>query len=165
MRRTASPTGRISKRQLALFITFTLIGILLGLQASPLEDAPGLSIREQDGQLMIAWTPPAPSPGGRLEIIDGGSHTIIPVYAYLSGVTYTRRSGDVQVRLICGAQERAARFVARDDATAAHLSEQFSDLAAEARSLRIATESRLWRTAQLQFSANRLLWLVEKPRR
>ena len=163
MRRMAEPTGRIAFRRLALFVTLTLIGVGLGLQSSPLQHAAGLSLREQDGQLLIAWSPLVTA--GRLEIVDGASNSTIPVYAHFSGVTYTPRSGDVQVRLICGTRERVAHFIGREDGTAAQLSEQYRALAAEAHRVRLAAESGLWRIDQIQDNADRLLSSVPEPER
>src|SRR5579862_835189 len=132
---------RIPVDRVALFLTLTLLGVLLGLQASPLRSAPGLSVREQDGQLLIAWTRLAPSTAGRLEIIDGASHTTIPVYSYLSRVTYIPRSADVQVRLTSGTHQQVAHFVGGYQGNAAQLSKQMKDLTAEARRIRMVTES------------------------
>jgi hypothetical protein len=148
---------RIPIDRVALFLTLTLLGVLLGLQASPLRSAPGLSVREQNGQLIIAWTRIAPATAGRLEIIDGASHTTVPVYSYLSRVTYVPRGGDVQVRLITGTHQQVAHFVGGYQGNAAQLSKQMKDLTAEARRIRMVTESELLRVSQIQTDADRLL--------
>lgn len=159
VRHAASETGRISIRRLALFITLTTAGLLVGLQAAPRRNPDGLLVRERSGQLMIAWAPGllTASGAGRLEIVDGSWKTTIPVYGYLSGVTYSRLTGDVQVRLIAGRSEQVTRFLSHEDPTPAELSKQMQDLAAEARSVRIATESGLWQLAQIQRAADRIL--------
>ncbi|MFM2124233.1 MAG: hypothetical protein RL328_684 [Acidobacteriota bacterium] len=58
-----------------------------------------LSMREANGQLVMSWDPQALDAGGRLEIDDGQERTVIALAAYVSGVTYEARSGDVDVRL------------------------------------------------------------------
>jgi hypothetical protein len=148
---------RFPIRRIALFVTLTLLGVLLGLQAAPLRSTPQLSVREQDGQLRIAWGRIADSAGGRLEIIDGGSSANIPVNAHLSGLTYAPRTGDVQVRLITGARQQAVHFVGGAQANAAQLSKQMKDLTVEVRRIRMATERGLRRVSQIQSDADRLL--------
>jgi hypothetical protein len=156
---------RIPVDRVALILALTLLGVLLGLQASPLPSAPALSVREQNGQLMIAWTRIAPSTAGRLEIVDGASHTTVPVYSYLSRVTYIPRSGDVQVRLINGTHEQVAHFVGGYQGNAAQLSKQMKDLAAEARRIRLATEGELAHVSQIQSDADRLLSSMDEAGR
>ncbi len=146
-----------ASRRLALFVTVTLVGVLLGLQTPPLRSAPILTVREQAGQLIIAWTPLSPYVAARLEILDGAFDTTIPVYASLTGVTYARRSGDVQVRLMCGTHQNITHFVSREETTPAQLSAELGDLTAQARSLRIATERGLWRISQIQRTADQML--------
>jgi hypothetical protein len=160
MPRIAPGTRRIPVRRLALFVTATLIGVLMGLQVSPLRKAPMLTVGEHTGQLIIAWTLLAPSVAGRLEIDDGTSTTTIPIYAYLSGVTYARRTNDVRIRLTYGKQEHFARFLSREEATPAELSAELESLTAEAHSARIATERGLWRISRIQHTADQLLALA-----
>jgi hypothetical protein len=151
--------------RVALFVTLTLIGVLLGLQAAPLRSMPQLSVREQDGQLRIAWGRIANSAGGRLEIIDGPSSASIPVNAHLSGLTYAPRTGDVQVRLITGTRQQVAHFVGRAEGNPAQLSKQMKDLAAEARRIRMTTESALSHVSQIQSDADRLLASLDEAGR
>jgi hypothetical protein len=156
-------TTRVPVRLLVLFVALTLVGLLAGLQASLPQTSDGLTVRDYAGQLVIAWPPLKLTPG-QLEIIDGMWSTTIPIYARLSGVTYARRTGDVQVRLIAGQYQHVTHFVSRDDATPAQLGQQFRSLAAQARSVRIASEKRRIRINQMQVIANRMLTLTSAAR-
>jgi hypothetical protein len=63
-----------------------------------------LTLRENGGQLQIAWSVPTTS---TLTILDGGERTYVPIAPDQSTATYARRSGDVTV----GIGSAQARFV------------------------------------------------------
>jgi hypothetical protein len=157
--------GMGAHTRVALFVTLTLIGVLLGLQAAPLRSTPQLTVREQYGQLRIAWGRIADSAGGRLEIIDGTSSANVPVNAHLSGLTYAPRTGDVLVRLITGTRQQVVHFVGRAEGNPAQLSKQMKTLAAEARRIRLAAEGESSHVNQIQSDADRLLATLDEARR
>ncbi len=63
-----------------------------------------MTVREKDGQLVIAWDPSALSQGGRLNISEGDMLTSIPLAAYGGGITYLTQARDVEVRLTAGSR-------------------------------------------------------------
>jgi hypothetical protein len=69
-----------------------------------------MSVRENNGQLVIAWDPNALAKGGHLNIDEGDLHTSIPLAAFGSGVTYLAQSSDVQVRLTAGDRAGAVHW-------------------------------------------------------
>lgn len=96
----------------------------------------GLAMREEADQLRISWNRNAFKFPARLEIADGNQREWIPVNAGLAGITYLRRTGDVQVRLIAGARSETAHFVGGEPSYAvrqdiAHLESEASRLRAE----------------------------------
>src|SRR5580704_857014 len=73
--------------------------ILLFAMTVPLppRDSPRtLQVREQFGQLFISW---APRQDGRMDISEGGVLTTLNIGRLLTGVTYTRHSNEVEIRL------------------------------------------------------------------
>ncbi len=141
-------------------VTLALAASLGAIEFASVKKPAGMSVREQNGQLMIAWKP---STTGRLEILDGNRRTAIEIPPQLCGLTYARRSGDVSVLLITESDQDTAHFVARDPRNPGEMSAQMRALSADARSARIETESELWRISRMQSSANRMIDKVTPP--
>jgi hypothetical protein len=96
-----------------------------------------LTLREDAGQVRIAWNPSAAAGGAKLEILDGGNHTTVFVGPPLADVTYAARSGDVQVRLTASTDGRMeiARFLVREPSPT-ELAAEFAVVFAKAHSAR-----------------------------
>ena len=58
------------------------------------------TIQERDGQLRIALTPGALSPGARLQIVDGEERRSIAISPSLTSVLYAPRTRDVHITLV-----------------------------------------------------------------
>ena len=58
------------------------------------------TIQERDGQLRIALTPSALSPGARLQIVDGEERRSIAISPTLTSVLYAPLTRDVRVTII-----------------------------------------------------------------
>jgi hypothetical protein len=69
-----------------------------------------VAVRESSGQLVMSWDPQALDAGGRLEIDDGQERTVIALAAYVGGVTYEARSGDIDVRLTTPTRTSVVRW-------------------------------------------------------
>jgi hypothetical protein len=69
-----------------------------------------MSVREADGQLVIAWDPTALAQGGHLNISEGDILTSIPLAAHGSGITYLTQARDVEVRLTAGGRTGALHW-------------------------------------------------------
>ncbi len=126
------PKRKLQKRRKAWAVAAG-VALLIALifEKTPRTRPLALSIRDEAGQLIMTWNPPAAP--ARLEIADGGRLERIPV-AGLASATYVRRSGDVQVRLVSGARSETAHFVAVDPQPP--LQKEVARLEAEASALR-----------------------------
>jgi hypothetical protein len=58
------------------------------------------TVQERDGQLRIALTPGAVSPGARLQIVDGEERRSIAISPTLTSVLYAPRTHDVHITLV-----------------------------------------------------------------
>ncbi|HPQ13871.1 MAG TPA: hypothetical protein PLP04_01515 [Bryobacteraceae bacterium] len=81
--------------------------LMLRERKQPASQSLALSALDVNGQLQIAWdrmaAPVLQAAGGSLEIVDGGKRVVLPFNAAAlrrGSVTYTRKSGLVEVRLI-----------------------------------------------------------------
>ena len=124
----------------------------------------GLTMREEAGQLRIAWNRGVMGEKGRLDIIDGGDRTSIPVSLTLANATYMHRTSDVEIRLTkpSGSGEpirETARFLRNEvppQLTAGEIRKQVASLEAEARNLRAMVETRRRWVAELRKITDRL---------
>ncbi|MBZ5602931.1 MAG: hypothetical protein LAO79_11545, partial [Acidobacteriia bacterium] len=98
---------------------------------------PALSVREDAGQLRIAWTR-AP---GTLELVDGSLHATLPVTALDSGIAYQPHTGDIAIRLTQERRTASARFIGAEPEASA-LRAQIAALASEADRLRSEIDRR-----------------------
>ncbi|MEI9812762.1 MAG: hypothetical protein WDO18_08855 [Acidobacteriota bacterium] len=69
-----------------------------------------MSLRETNGQLLIAWDPKMLPDGGHLNISEGDMQTSLPLGKYGSGITYMAQSGDVEIRLTAGQRTGAVHW-------------------------------------------------------
>jgi hypothetical protein len=69
-----------------------------------------LAVREERGQLIIAWNARAATPHSRLEILDGSERSLFYVAPWQTSVTYRRHSGGVEVRLATDSREGRVRW-------------------------------------------------------
>ncbi|MEO8096785.1 MAG: hypothetical protein ABI811_03735 [Acidobacteriota bacterium] len=76
------------------------------LPKPPLE----LSLKETQGQLLIAWDPRSVSTSGRLEIDDRGARRILLFPPGVGSATYGLQSGDVEVRISTDTRSGVARW-------------------------------------------------------
>lgn len=126
-----------------------------------------LSLHEVSGQLVIAWNPRAVQRGGRLEIVDQGKRTVLPVSRGSSSATYAMAGGDVEVRLATDRNEGAARWSrARfvrptapvpSQTAAGDVAEEVAALEREARRLRESIAGRAARVEELTRQAGEIL--------
>jgi len=141
------------------FLVVTLTIAAAGVVSWTTRPPVSMAVQEQSGQLIIRWTPGG---SGRLEIRDGDFRAQVDIAPRLSALTYSRRTNDVSLTLIARGRRNSARFLSRA-ADAEQLAEDLSTLEIQARAARIQTESSLWRIAEMQRTANRLLAQI-KPR-
>jgi hypothetical protein len=116
-----APARRVPRRPRARWIAAS--AAVLGVPAAALAcfqallPSPPLAIhlREQAGQLLIAWEPRAVQEPARLEIVDGGTSTIVVLSKGTASATYQpagRLAGrGVLVRLAAGTRGGAARYL------------------------------------------------------
>jgi hypothetical protein len=124
-----------------------------------------LSVREQDGLLLIAWSRSAAN-RARLEIIDGGDHTAMFVHARLASVTYAAQSGDVEIRLAAvndDSQSEMTRYVTNETVQIEELSRRIRRLESEIRALRAETRKRAQRVERMQGTADKMLRVANLP--
>jgi hypothetical protein len=69
-----------------------------------------MSVRENNGQLVIGWDPNALSQGGYVNISEGDIQTSISLAAFGSGITYLPQTSDVEVRLSAGGRAGALHW-------------------------------------------------------
>jgi hypothetical protein len=69
-----------------------------------------MSVRENNGQLVIGWDPNALSQGGHVNISEGDIQTSISLAAFGSGITYLPQTSDVEVRLSAGGRAGALHW-------------------------------------------------------
>jgi hypothetical protein len=86
------------------------VGAATFLQPRMVKPVLDVSVRETNGQLVMHWDPQALASGGRLEIDDGQSRTVIALAAYVSGVTYEARTNDVDLRLTTPTRSGVVRW-------------------------------------------------------
>jgi hypothetical protein len=135
-------------------------GILFAITVPlPHKGAPRtLQVREQFGQLLISWTP---GQGGRVDIRDGGLLTTLCISGHLAGVTYTRHSKEIEIRLEDPGTRTApqlARFLtSRDSIQMATLDQQMDGLIRETRQLRLSARNERAHIQLIQMSASLLL--------
>jgi hypothetical protein len=116
-----------------------------------------LAIREEAGQLVIAWNAGSLAEGSRLEIQDGSERTILMLPANASSATYGLQGDDVEVRLstdtrMGGAHWEAARFVTkapRRPTASSTLQDRIRALTIEAQELRRSLVAGQTRTQEL----------------
>jgi hypothetical protein len=117
-----------------------------------------LQVREQLGQLFISW---APRQDGRMDISDGGVLTTLNISRHLTGVTYTRRSDEVEIQLAdleTGIAPQLTRFVTfRDRIETATLDKEINGLLTETRQLRLSTRNNRTQILLMQLCTNILL--------
>jgi len=127
-----------------------------------------LSLREEGGQLVIAWNPKAVSEVSRLEIQDGGDRTVLMLEPNTAGVAYQLQTGEAEVRLSTesrtgGARWEAARFVTKAPRKAASaaggLQGRIDALAREVEELRGSLAEKRSRTEALAAK----IALIAKP--
>jgi hypothetical protein len=131
------------------------------------QPAPGLTVSEREGQLLIHWNTRAVAHGAYLEIADGDQRTVLPVSPGETGLTYQVQSGDVDVRLsvrdeAVQPRQAAVRLVSHNasaepighnsegEELAKSASSRIDELELQARSLRESIRRRERRVAQLQ---------------
>jgi hypothetical protein len=135
----------------------------------------GLTVKNVQGQLRIAWSPVLPGekvPGengsleiGTLEIIDGAQHTVIPVPATLVNTTYAPGSGDVEIFLTRGGRRATARMIGSGPAPSPEVESARLDIAnleAETGALKGAIQRNRARAAELQTLLDRNLQSASK---
>jgi len=108
--------------------------------------------------IVIAIVVPLPlqHQNARLEIIEGDLRTKLPVRKGLASITYARRSGEVEIRLIDPAGRgvpQTVRLLSSDR----DIAEQVSHLIVETQELRVAAGNRLAQIRTLQAMMNLLL--------
>jgi len=108
--------------------------------------------------IVVAVVVPLPLPhqNARLEIIEGGLRTKLPVRKGLASITYARRSGEVEIRLIDPAGRGVTQTV-RFLSSNRDIAEQVSHLTVETQELQVAAVNRLAQIRTLQSLVDRLL--------
>lgn len=126
-----------------------------------------LSVLEREGQLQIGWNhaarPIALAVRGSVEISDGGDSKVIaltPADLQRGNLTYQRRSGDVEIRLVVEDEagektQEASRFLGKavekhDAPPVKELETKRDDLAAENNRLRFQVAEQAQRIQQLE---------------
>jgi len=156
---------------LAAWAVVMLVAALFGLRYWMMNSAAepiSLSILERDGQLQIQWNhaarPVVNAVSGKLEIIDGPAEQTVRLSRQdlSSGrFTYTRKSGDVEVRMSVqnssGAQtQEASRYLGRapdaprSSQELANLEQKRAELEAEVQQLRRENGAQAERIQQLE---------------
>lgn len=157
--------------------TWGTVAACLGLVAIPLMAAPyllpllppaalGLTVRGQNGQVVVDWNAAATARKAALEIIDGPERTTIAISGALAHVTYTPATSDVSFLLTAAGHPRpeSARFVSYEPARSLRTDVARSPVAefdAEAGTLRIAKRTGRPRIARLQKSTGGLLRRIQ----
>ena len=155
---TAAKSGPLETRRsvwIALAATaLATIPLLTGSHLHLSSQPPDLTVRENAGQLRIAWTGAVIAGPATLEIDDGPENRSIFVPSNLTNITYARRSGDVLVRLISNDRQESAHFVGSEPVTVEEMTEavreRITDLEKQAKSLRASLAFGQQRIAQLE---------------
>lgn len=93
---------RLVKEWMPVAIVAAAVVILTGCVFPPpyFSRPSPITIQERDGQLRIALTPGALSPGARLQIVDGEERRSIAISPSLTSVLYAPRTHDVHITLV-----------------------------------------------------------------
>jgi len=138
------------------FIAIAVLAIT-GWRMSTTGHPLGLTVRAEEGQLVITWN--AAAHGARLEIADGADRVNVLVSAQLVGLTYIARTADVEVQLT-GVGTRARKEFARfliGQVALAEIQRQMAQLQADAHALRADVRRSTQHVSRLQEIADALM--------
>lgn len=95
-----APRASYMKQWLPLAVAAAAVIFLSGRVLLPFSRSAPFTVQEMDGQLRIALSPSALSPGARLQIVDGQERRSIAIAPSLTSVVYAPLTHDVHITLV-----------------------------------------------------------------